>query len=98
MAVSPDDRFAGLINSSAERGSWVPGDVFTADTAGEGEPVEPRRVRLPVLVAEAIATLGVLILAFFLLRPAPQPSATRAEQAARQQARSGDDAAGDGEG
>ena len=97
MAVSPDDRFAGLINSSAERGGWVPGDVFTADTAGEEEPVEPRRVRLPVLVAVAIATLGVLVLAFFLFRPAPQHSAAGAEGEAGQQAgfaqRSADDAA-----
>ncbi|HJA59997.1 MULTISPECIES: ComEA family DNA-binding protein [unclassified Brevibacterium] len=98
MAVSPDDRFAGLINSSAERGGWVPGDVFTADTAGEEEPVEPRRVRLPVLVAVAIATLGVLVLAFFLLRPAPQHSATGAEEEAGQQAGSADDAAAGGEG
>lgn len=74
MAVSPDDRFAGLLNSSAERGGWVPGDVFTADSAGEEEVVEPRRVRLPVLVAVAIATVGVLVLAFFLFRPADQHS------------------------
>lgn len=74
MAVSPDDRFAGLLNSSAERGGWVPGDVFTADSAGEAEVVEPRRVRLPVLVAVAIATVGVLVLAFFLFRPADQHS------------------------
>ncbi|WP_209324763.1 ComEA family DNA-binding protein [Brevibacterium renqingii] len=76
MAVSPDDRFAGLLNSSAERGGWVPGDVFTADTAGEEETVAPRRVRLPVLVAVAIATVGVLALAFFLFRPVPQHSPT----------------------
>ena len=90
MAVSPDDRFAGLINSSAERGGWVPGDVFTADTAGEEEPVEPRRVRLPVLVAVAIATLGVLVLAFFLLRPAPQHSAAGTGEEAGRQAGSGE--------
>ncbi|UVI34554.1 ComEA family DNA-binding protein [Brevibacterium spongiae] len=76
MAVSPDDRFAGLLNASAERGGWVPGDVFTADTAGEEEPVAPRRVRLPILVAVALATVGVLILAFFLFRPADQHAAT----------------------
>ncbi|MGC2941449.1 MULTISPECIES: helix-hairpin-helix domain-containing protein [unclassified Brevibacterium] len=72
MAVSPDDRFAGLLNASAERGGWVPGDVYTADTAGEDEPVEPRRVRLPVLAAVGIATVGILVLAFFLFRPTPQ--------------------------
>jgi competence protein ComEA len=76
MAVSPDDRFAGLLGASAERGGWVPGDVFTADTDGEEEEVPPRRVRLPVLVAVAIATVGVLVLAFFLFRPAPQQSPT----------------------
>ena len=74
MAVSPDDRFAGLLGASAERGGWVPGDVYTADTAGEEEPVEPRRVRLPVVVALGIATVGILCLAFFLFRPAPQQS------------------------
>ena len=74
MAVSPDDRFAGLLGASAERGGWVPGDVYTADTAGEEEPVEPRRVRLPVLAAVGIATVGILCLAFFLVRPAPQHS------------------------
>ncbi|WP_210602354.1 ComEA family DNA-binding protein [Brevibacterium oceani] len=79
MAVSPDDRFAGLLNSSAERGGWVPGDVFTADSAGEEEVVEPRRVRLPVLVAVAIATVGILVLAFFLFRPAAQHAPTGAD-------------------
>ncbi|WP_172169787.1 ComEA family DNA-binding protein [Brevibacterium sp. CT2-23B] len=74
MAVSPDDRFAGLLGASAERGGWVPGDVYTADTAGEEEPVEPRRVRLPVLAALGIATVGILVLAFFLFRPAAQHS------------------------
>ncbi|UZD60921.1 ComEA family DNA-binding protein [Brevibacterium sp. JSBI002] len=74
MAVSPDDRFAGLLGASAERGGWVPGDVYTADTAGDEEPVEPRRVRLPVLAALGIATVGILVLAFFLFRPAPQHS------------------------
>src|SRR5690625_4637320 len=90
MAVSPDDRFSGLINSSAERGGWVPGDVFTAETTGEEGPVEPRRVRLPVLVAVAIATLGVLVLAFFLLRPAPQHSVAGTGEEAGQQAGSGE--------
>ncbi|MFP3398175.1 helix-hairpin-helix domain-containing protein [Brevibacterium sp. H602] len=74
MAVSPDDRFAGLLGASAERGGWVPGDVYTADTAGDEEPVEPRRVRLPVLAALGIATVGILVLAFLLFRPAPQHS------------------------
>ena len=74
MAVSPDDRFAGLLGASAERGGWVPGDIYTADTAGDEEPVEPRRVRLPVVVALGIATVGILCLAFFLFRPAPQHS------------------------
>ena len=74
MAVSPDDRFAGLLGASAERGGWVPGDIYTADTAGDEEPVEPRRVRLPVVVALGIATVGILVLAFFLFRPAPQHS------------------------
>jgi competence protein ComEA len=74
MAVSPDDRFAGLLGASAERGGWVPGDVYTADTAGDEEPVEPRRVRLPVLAALGIATAGILVLAFLLFRPAPQHS------------------------
>src|SRR5699024_11184318 len=83
----------GLINSSAERGGWVPGDVFTADSAGEEEPVEPRRVRLPVLVAVAIATLGALVLAFFLLRPAPPHATTGAEEEARQLVGAADDAA-----
>src|SRR5699024_9759864 len=46
----------------------------------------------------AIATLGVLVLAFFLLRPAPQHSATGAEEEAGQQAGSADDAAAGGEG
>ncbi|MDN5736893.1 MAG: ComEA family DNA-binding protein, partial [Brevibacterium aurantiacum] len=63
MAVSPDDRFAGLINSSAERGGWVPGDVFGSDSEGEDEPVEPRRVRLPILVALAVVTIAVLVIA-----------------------------------
>lgn len=76
MAVSPDDRFAGLINSSAERGGWVPGDVFGSDSEGEEEPVEPRRVRLPILVALAVATIAVLVIAFLLFRPAPQHAAT----------------------
>lgn len=75
MAVSPDDRFAGLISSSAERGGWVPGDVFASDSEGEVEPVEPRRVRLPVLVAVAVAMVAVLVVAFLLLRPAQQHSA-----------------------
>lgn len=74
MAVSPDDRFAGLLGASAERGGWVPGDIYTADTAGDEAPVEPRRVRLPVVVALGIATVGILVLAFFLFRPAPQHS------------------------
>lgn len=74
MAVSPDDRFAGLLGASAERGGWVPGDIYTADTAGDEEPVEPRRVRLPVVVALGIATVGILCLAFFLFLPAPQHS------------------------
>ncbi|SDS61397.1 competence protein ComEA [Brevibacterium siliguriense] len=72
--MSPDDRFAGLLGASAERGGWVPGDVYTADTAGDEEPVEPRRVRLPVLVAVGIATIGILVLAFLLFRPAPRQS------------------------
>jgi competence protein ComEA len=40
--------------------------------------VAPRRVRLPVLVAVAVATVGVLVLAFFLFRPADRhtPTAT----------------------
>ncbi|MCF2571904.1 helix-hairpin-helix domain-containing protein [Brevibacterium sp. UCMA 11754] len=76
MAVSPDDRFAGLINSSAERGGWVPGDVFGSDSEGEEEPVEPRRVRLPILVALTVAAIAVLVMAFLILRPAPQHAAT----------------------
>lgn len=72
MAVSPDDRFAGLLNASAERGGWVPGDIFTADSAGDEETIAPRRVRMPVLIAVAVAAVGVLVLAFFLFRPAPQ--------------------------
>lgn len=76
MAVSPDDRFAGLINSSAERGGWVPGDVFGSDSEGEEEPVEPRRVRLPILVALAVATIAVLVIAFLIFRPAPQHAAS----------------------
>lgn len=76
MAVSPDDRFAGLINSSAERGGWVPGDVFGSDSEGEDEPVEPRRVRLPILVALAVVTIAVLVIAFLLFRPAPQHAAS----------------------
>lgn len=79
MAVSPDDRFATLITSSAERGGWVPGDVFTADTEGEEERVEPRRVRLPVLVSLVLATVGILIVAFMLFRPAPQHASTGGE-------------------
>lgn len=86
MAVSPDDRFAGLLNASAERGGWVPGDVFTADSAGEEEPVAPRRVRLPVLVAVAIATVGVLVLAFFLFRPADRHTPTATGEHAAEQA------------
>ncbi|SDT09837.1 competence protein ComEA [Brevibacterium sandarakinum] len=76
MAVSPDDRFAGLINSSAERGGWVPGDVFESDSEGEEEAVEPRRVRPPVLVALAVATIAVLVIAFLIVRPAPQHAAS----------------------
>lgn len=76
MAVSPDDRFAGLINSSAERGGWVPGDVFGSDSEGEEEPVEPRRVRLPILVALAVATIAVLVIAFLIFRPAPHHAAS----------------------
>ncbi|MDN5806749.1 MAG: helix-hairpin-helix domain-containing protein [Brevibacterium sp.] len=76
MAVSPDDRFAGLINSSAERGGWVPGDVFDSDSEGEEEPVEPRRVRLPILVALAVATIAVLVIAFLIFRPIPQHAAS----------------------
>lgn len=91
MAVSPDDRFAGLLNASAERGGWVPGDVFTADSDGEEEPVEPRRVRLPVLVAVAIATVGILVLAFFLFRPAPQHSPTGGDAGAGQPAATGNE-------
>lgn len=79
MAVSPDDRFAGLINSSAERGGWVPGDVFGSDSEGEEEPVEPRRVRLPILVALAVATIAVLVIAFLIFRPAPQHAASEEE-------------------
>ena len=84
MAVSPDDRFAGLLGASAERGGWVPGDVYTADTAGDEEPVEPRRVRLPVLAAVGIATVGILVLAFFLFRPAPQHSPEGCDPVAEQ--------------
>lgn len=80
MAVSPDDRFAGLINSSAERGGWVPGDVFGSDSEGEEEPVEPRRVRLPILVAVTVATIAVLVMAFLILRPAPQHAATGVQE------------------
>ncbi len=69
MAVSPDDRFAGLVNASAERGGWVPGDIYTADTEGDEEPVPPRRVRLPILIALAVATTAVLVLAFYVFRP-----------------------------
>lgn len=76
MAVSPDDRFASLIDSSAERGGWVPGDVFTADTEGEEEPVAARRIRLPVLVALALATVAVLLLALYVFRPAEQHDPT----------------------
>ncbi|MGN6034848.1 helix-hairpin-helix domain-containing protein [Brevibacterium casei] len=78
MAVSPDDRFAGLLTSSAERGGWVPGDVVTSDTAGDEEPVEPRRVRLPVLIALAVATIAVLVLAYWVLRPADTEQAPSA--------------------
>ncbi|GAA1866701.1 ComEA family DNA-binding protein [Brevibacterium marinum] len=76
MAVSPDDRFAGLINSSAERGGWVPGDVFGSDTDGKDEPVEPRRIRVPILVAVAVATAAVLVVAFLIFRPAQQHAAS----------------------
>lgn len=76
MAVSPDDRFAGLINSSAERGGWVPGDVFGSDSEGEDEPVEPRRVRPPILVALAVATIAVLVISFLIFRPAPHHAAS----------------------
>ncbi|MGO2028527.1 MAG: SLBB domain-containing protein, partial [Brevibacterium aurantiacum] len=79
MAVSPDDRFARLINSSAERGGWVPGDVFGSDSEGEDEPVEPRRVRLPILVALAVVTIAVLVIAFLLFRPAPQHAASEGQ-------------------
>lgn len=103
MAVSPDDRFAGLINSSAERGGWVPGDVFTADSEGEEEPVAPRRIRLPVLVALALATVAVLLLALYVFRPAEQhdPAAGDAGSAgqARDSATAGEGkAGGDGAG
>lgn len=74
--MSPDDRFASLIDSSAERGGWVPGDVFTADTEGEEEPVAARRIRLPVLVALALATVAVLLLALYVFRPAEQHDPT----------------------
>ena len=94
MAVSPDDRFAGLLGASAERGGWVPGDVYTADTAGDEEPVEPRRVRLPVLAAVGIATVGILVLAFFLFRPAPQQSPDGDDPAAEQGAGAGQSPAG----
>ncbi|MCF2587947.1 helix-hairpin-helix domain-containing protein [Brevibacterium sp. UCMA 11752] len=80
MAVSPDDRFAGLINSSAERGGWVPGDVYESDSDGDEEPVEPRRVRLPILVALIVAAIAVLVMAFLVLRPAPQHSATGGQE------------------
>ncbi|GAA0035959.1 ComEA family DNA-binding protein [Brevibacterium metallidurans] len=82
MAVSPDDRFAGLITSSAERGGWVPGDVVTSDASGEEEPVEPRRVRLPVLIALAIAAIAVLGLAFYVFRPAETEQAPTSQPAA----------------
>ena len=97
MAVSPDDRFAGLINSSAERGGWVPGDVFTSDSEGEEEPVEPRRVRLPILVALAVATIAVLVIAFLVFRPAPQHAASE-EQAGSSESSGGgaDSSGGDG--
>ncbi|RBP63947.1 competence protein ComEA [Brevibacterium sanguinis] len=74
MAVSPDDRFAGLISASAERGGWVPGDVVTADDHGEEEPVPARRTRLPVLVALAVLTAAVLVAAFLVLRPVDRQS------------------------
>lgn len=80
MAVSPDDRFAGLINSSAERGGWVPGDVYESDSDGDEEPVEPRRVRLPILVALIVAAIAVLVMAFLVLRPSPQHSATGGQE------------------
>lgn len=82
MAVSPDDRFAGLITSSAERGGWVPGDVVTSDASGEEEPVEPRRIRLPVLIALAIATIAVLGLAFYVFRPTETEQAPTSQPAA----------------
>ncbi|MGO2862304.1 MAG: helix-hairpin-helix domain-containing protein [Brevibacterium sp.] len=93
MAVSPDDRFASLIDSSAERGGWVPGDVFTADTEGEEEPVAARRIRLPVLVALALATVAVLLLALYVFRPAEQhdPTAGQSDTAGSS---AGSDAAG----
>ena len=94
MAVSPDDRFAGLLGASAERGGWVPGDVYTADTAGDEESVEPRRVRLPVLAAVGIATVGILVLAFFLFRPAPQQSPDGGDPVAEQGAGAGQSPAG----
>lgn len=78
MAVSPDDRFAGLLTASAERGGWVPGDVVAADAEGDIEPVEPRRVRLPVLIALAIATAAVLVLGFLVLRPTDTETAPAA--------------------
>ncbi|GAA3840482.1 MULTISPECIES: helix-hairpin-helix domain-containing protein [Brevibacterium] len=81
MAVSPDDRFAGLLTSSAERGGWVPGDVVTCDASGEEEPVEPRRVRLPVLIALAIAAIAVLGLAFYVFRPAETEQAPTSQPA-----------------
>lgn len=76
MPVSPDDRFAGLISASAERGGWVPGDVFGSDSEGEDEVVEPRRVRVPVLVALVLAAVAVLVLAFLIFRPAAQHGAS----------------------
>lgn len=82
MPVSPDDRFAGLISASAERGGWVPGDVFGSDSEGEEEAVEPRRVRMPVLVALVLAAVAVLVLAFLIFRPASQHAASDQQTAA----------------
>lgn len=69
MAVSPDDRFAGLLNSSAERGGWVPGDIFASDTEGTEEPIAPRRTRLPIIVTLIIVALGMAVIGYFLFRP-----------------------------
>lgn len=92
MAVSPDDRFANLITSSAERGGWVPEDVHVLDADGDVEPVAPRRIRLPVLVSLVLVTLTVLIAGFVLLRPAPRtaPDAAGTGEGTVAQARSTD--------